>query len=85
MMNGWDTFNALFGINGTNQAILFNSGGYGKSDAGPASGIAGTVLPNEEDFLTEEPGCIPPPPPPGTVYDRNSPVNCASMGGKTGP
>jgi hypothetical protein len=85
MTSGWDVFNALFGLTGASQKIVFNDGDYGKSIPGPANGVTGVVSPSEDDFLTEEPGCTPPVPKPGTVYLLSTPVNCASIGGKKGP
>jgi hypothetical protein len=79
MTNGWDTFNDLFGIAGTNRIVL-NTGDYGGSIPAPASGIPGVVAPAEDDFLIEEPGCKPV----GMVI-QSAPTNCAGVGGKKGP
>lgn len=73
--NGWDVFNTLFGLSGSDRIVL-NDGDYGNSKPDPASGISGVVSPDEDDFLTEEPGCKR-----AGVDSVSRPVNCASIGG----
>jgi hypothetical protein len=74
--NGWDVFNRLFGLTGTDSVVLNPN----CTLVGGANGMLPTVPPGEDDFLAQEPQC-------GGHKDhsdkkRNSPTNCASIGGR---
>ena len=77
-VNRWDVFSSLFGLSGAN-ATKLNESVYANGKPDPATGVPGLISPDQDDFLTEEPGCQR-----HGVDIVSRPVNCASIGGKAG-